>query len=78
MEQSDIDYFNSVISDGGSILTDKEDIKVFNTDWMHKFQGYSKIVVRPKTTQQVSKIVAHCNQRKYVTFFFTCQTYHPF
>jgi D-2-hydroxyglutarate dehydrogenase len=33
-------------------------------DWMGKYQGASKLALRPKETQQVSEILAYCSLRK--------------
>ena len=32
----------------------------YNTDWLKTVRGQSKIVLRPKSTQEVSAIVGHC------------------
>jgi hypothetical protein len=55
-----------VLQSPTGVLTSKEDVQPFNVDWMHKFKGDSSVVLRPKTTQQVSDILKHCNSRKYV------------
>lgn len=31
---------------------------------MGKYEGKSTIALRPKSTEQVSKILAHCNERR--------------
>lgn len=33
-------------------------------DWMGKYEGKSTVALRPKSTEQVSKILAHCNARR--------------
>lgn len=35
---------------------------VFNHDWMGKYHGQSQVVLKPKTTDEVSKLVAYCVQ----------------
>lgn len=32
-------------------------------DWMGKYKGKCSVALRPKSTEQVSKILAHCNER---------------
>ena len=32
-------------------------------DWMKKYQGASRLLLRPTTTEQVSRIIAHCHAR---------------
>ena len=33
-------------------------------DWMGKYAGKSKLALRPKSTEQVSKVLAYCNDRR--------------
>jgi hypothetical protein len=39
------------------------DLSTYNTDWMGKYHGQSKVVLRPKTVEQVSQILKHCSER---------------
>lgn len=39
-----------------------DDAKPYNVDWMNKYRGQGKVVLRPKTVQQVSEIMKFCNQ----------------
>jgi len=61
----DISYFESICP---VISIDKgateDDLEPFNTDWMRKYRGKTRLVVKPKTTEDVSKILKHCNERK--------------
>ncbi|KAI9250722.1 hypothetical protein BY458DRAFT_524385 [Sporodiniella umbellata] len=60
----DVDYFKSIVGENGLIYDNEDDLFAFNTDWMHKFRGKSQLVLKPKTTQQVSDILKYCNQEK--------------
>lgn len=40
-----------------------DDLEPFNIDWMGKYKGHSSIIVKPKTTQEVSKVLQWCNER---------------
>ncbi|WWC93154.1 uncharacterized protein L201_008121 [Kwoniella dendrophila CBS 6074] len=40
----------------------QEELKSFNDDWMNKYHGNSKIVLKPKTTKEVSEIMKYCYQ----------------
>ena len=40
------------------------DLETYNNDWMNKYHGRSTTVLRPRTTQEVSAIVRHCNARR--------------
>jgi FAD/FMN-containing dehydrogenase len=35
----------------------------YDRDWMHKYKGNSRLLLRPRTTHQVSGIMAYCNER---------------
>lgn len=41
-----------------------DDIAQYNNDWMGKYHGKSTTVLKPKTTQEVSKIVKWCWERR--------------
>lgn len=38
-----------------------DDIEPFNSDWMRKYRGHAKLVLRPRSTDQVSKMLKYCN-----------------
>ncbi|KAJ3337139.1 hypothetical protein HDU93_001520, partial [Gonapodya sp. JEL0774] len=46
------------------VITDQSQIQPYNTDWMNKYTGQTKVVLRPKTTEEVQKIVRYCNQNR--------------
>ncbi|KAI8911757.1 hypothetical protein EDD86DRAFT_203201 [Gorgonomyces haynaldii] len=56
----DIDYFSSIL--GKQCITDPDTLKTFNLDWMRKYKGNSSLLLKPKTTEQVSQILRYCNQ----------------
>ena len=41
-----------------------DDLAPFNEDWMHKYRGQSRLVLRPASTEQVSAILKYCNEQK--------------
>ncbi|KAF8541594.1 FAD linked oxidase domain-containing protein [Trichophaea hybrida] len=61
----DISYFESICPvlsiDKGAT---EDELESFNTDWMRKYRGQTRLVVKPKTIEDVSKILKHCNERK--------------
>ena len=38
-----------------------EDLEAFNSDWMRKYRGHTKFVVKPGSTKDVSQILRYCN-----------------
>lgn len=46
------------------MITDIEDLIPFNSDWMGRYTGTSKIALKPKSTEQVSAIMKYCNDQQ--------------
>ncbi|CAG9115395.1 unnamed protein product [Plutella xylostella] len=63
VESSDVNFFKSILGDD-RVLTDEGDVQPYNVDWLQHCRGQSKVVLKPKTTQEVSKILSYCNQKK--------------
>lgn len=69
LTSSDLDHFasflprTSIISTMAPFSDGPEAIAQYNADWMGKYQGRATTVLRPRTTEEVSKIVRHCNER---------------
>ncbi|KAF9913726.1 hypothetical protein BX616_009693 [Lobosporangium transversale] len=63
LADKDIDYFKSILAPS-AISQDEEDLEAFNIDWMQKYRGQSKLVLKPSSTDQVSKILKYCNDNK--------------
>lgn len=47
-----------------SVVTDAEILQAHNVDWTGKYQGHSKILLKPTTTEEVSSILEYCNRHK--------------
>ncbi|KAF8944890.1 hypothetical protein BGZ47_003543 [Haplosporangium gracile] len=63
LAEEDITYFKSILAPS-SITQDSEDLEMFNIDWLNKYRGQSKLVLKPSSTEQVSKILKYCNEHK--------------
>ena len=50
-----------------NVLQDPHEVHPYNVDWLRTSQGQSQVVVRPDSTEEVSKVLRHCNQNKCVT-----------
>lgn len=58
----DISYFKKILGERG-VVQDKEKLDDANTDWMRKHKGSSKLMLQPRTTEEVSQILKYCNSR---------------
>lgn len=76
LTELDIQEFHSILSDnsggegGERVVTDPATIAPHNVDWLHNLRGQSQLLLRPRTTQEVSQILSHCNKRR--SFTATC------
>ncbi|KAI2639886.1 D-lactate dehydrogenase 2 mitochondrial precursor [Hypomontagnella submonticulosa] len=63
-----VDYFkgllgkDSAVIDGLTNENAEDEIEPFNMDWMRKYKGHCKLVLRPGSTEEVSKILKYCNE----------------
>ncbi|XP_031621872.1 D-2-hydroxyglutarate dehydrogenase, mitochondrial-like [Contarinia nasturtii] len=62
LTNDDIKYFESILSN--RCITDKNDIEMHNIDFYYSYRGSSQLLLKPKTTEEVSAILKHCNSRK--------------
>jgi FAD/FMN-containing dehydrogenase len=60
---ADLSHFTKVLGQG-NVITCSEDLLGYNTDWLKRARGLSTVVLRPKSTEQVSQLLAYCNNRK--------------
>ncbi|KAL7935963.1 hypothetical protein V8C35DRAFT_321013 [Trichoderma chlorosporum] len=65
----DIAYFKNLLGGeqaviDGTIAGSEDDLKPFNEDWMHKYRGQSRLVLKPGSTEEVSQILKYCNDKK--------------
>lgn len=68
--EQDLAHFSSFLAPS-SILstlspsnTPADELTPFNDDWMGKYKGKSTTVLKPRTTEEVSKIVKYCNEKR--------------
>jgi len=68
--KEDLAHFSSFLAPS-SILsalspsnTLPDELSAFNNDWMGKYKGKSTTVLKPRTTEEVSKIVKYCNEKR--------------
>ncbi|EFA85427.1 Putative actin interacting protein [Heterostelium album PN500] len=64
LNKDDISVFKKIMNDESGVITDADDLVGYNHDWMNKYHGNSQLVLRPKSTEQVSQILKYCNERR--------------
>lgn len=63
-----VDYFKellgkeSALVDGVTAGATEDDLEPFNSDWMRKYRGHCRLVLKPASTEEVSKILKYCNE----------------
>jgi (R)-2-hydroxyglutarate---pyruvate transhydrogenase len=67
LNEGDLNHFNSILGSTGIIHkstgASSDDLSAYNTDWLNKYHGHSQLILRPRDTLQVSKILKYCNDR---------------
>ncbi|KAJ4293683.1 D-lactate ferricytochrome c oxidoreductase [Kalmusia sp. IMI 367209] len=67
LSQKHVQYFQEMLGSESAVLDGltkdaSADIEPYNSDWMRKFRGHAKLVLKPSTTEEVSDILKYCNQ----------------
>ncbi|PVH91356.1 hypothetical protein DM02DRAFT_664085 [Periconia macrospinosa] len=67
LTQEHVKYFQGLLGSESAVLDGvskdaSEDIEPYNSDWMRKFRGHAQLVLRPGSTEEVSKILKYCNE----------------
>lgn len=60
---SDIAKFESILG-SNRVITDASETSGYNVDFLKAVRGYSNVVLKPKTTEEVAELLKYCNQRK--------------
>ncbi|CAE6449314.1 unnamed protein product [Rhizoctonia solani] len=70
LTEEDVNHFagilapTSIISSLPPFNHPQNELDTYNNDWLGKYHGRSKLVLKPKTTAEVSAILKHCYSRK--------------
>ncbi|XP_058454630.1 D-2-hydroxyglutarate dehydrogenase, mitochondrial isoform X2 [Malaya genurostris] len=67
---SDIQLFKSILPDKNQILLDPQDTVGYNRDYFRYVRGLGTVVLKPRTTKEVSHILRHCNNRRLAISIF--------
>ncbi|XP_059618866.1 D-2-hydroxyglutarate dehydrogenase, mitochondrial [Phlebotomus argentipes] len=63
LSPDDLATFEGIVGKN-RILIDATEVESYNIDFLKSVRGYSRVVLKPKTTQEVSEILKYCNKRK--------------
>ncbi|XP_017726181.1 PREDICTED: D-2-hydroxyglutarate dehydrogenase, mitochondrial isoform X2 [Rhinopithecus bieti] len=61
VSEQDLAAFERIVP--GGVVTDPEALQAPNVDWMRTLRGSSKVLLRPRTSEEVSHILRHCHER---------------
>lgn len=67
LTQEHIDFFKKTLEDDSAVIDGvsqdaEDDLEPFNRDWMKKYRGRTKLVLKPKNVEEVSKVLKYCNE----------------
>lgn len=68
LTKEDVAYFKELLKSESAVIDGvtkdaQDDIEPFNGDWMRKYRGHSELVLKPGSTEEVSKILKYCNDK---------------
>ncbi|KAL8711774.1 MAG: hypothetical protein Q9220_003945 [cf. Caloplaca sp. 1 TL-2023] len=66
LNSSHVQYFRDLLGNDSAIIDGvtvdaSADLEPFNTDWMRKYKGHTKLVIKPESAEQLSKVLEYCN-----------------
>lgn len=62
-----VKFFRSILESESALIDGVsanagDDLEAFNSDWMRKYRGHTKLVLKPDSTEEVSQIMKYCNE----------------
>lgn len=52
ISSEDVSYFKKILGERG-VIQDEETLDAVNTDWMRKYKGTSKLMLQPRSAEEV-------------------------
>ena len=64
-----VQYFKDLLGSQSAVIDGvnadaTDDIEPYNRDWMRKYRGHTRLVLKPTSTEQVSRVLQYCNANK--------------
>ncbi|XP_011701190.1 PREDICTED: D-2-hydroxyglutarate dehydrogenase, mitochondrial isoform X2 [Wasmannia auropunctata] len=60
---ADVRFFDSLLGSNG-LITDPDECEGYNIDFAKTVRGASRLILKPKSTEQVSSILKYCNEKR--------------
>lgn len=64
LNDKDVTFFESLIGNGNVLKAGEDDLQGYNVDFLRSVRGSSELVLKPGSTQEISEILQHCNDRR--------------
>ncbi|XP_069321471.1 D-2-hydroxyglutarate dehydrogenase, mitochondrial isoform X1 [Eulemur rufifrons] len=61
VSEQDLAAFERIVP--GRVTTDPAELEAHNVDWLRTVRGCSKVLLRPRTSEEVSHVLRHCHER---------------
>ncbi|TGO69652.1 hypothetical protein BOTNAR_0008g00170 [Botryotinia narcissicola] len=66
ISEENVKFFKDLLGKESAIIDGvtkdaTDDLEPFNGDWMRKYRGHTSLVLKPGSTEEVSKILKYCN-----------------
>lgn len=66
IDAEDVKFFREVLGADNALIDGVnqdafDELEAYNADWMRKYRGHTRLVLKPNSTKQVSKILKYCN-----------------
>lgn len=66
LDENDVKFFRDLLGSESAVIDgvtkdSSDDLEGYNSDWMRKYRGQARLVLKPESTEQVSEIMKYCN-----------------